>query len=407
MIDTALIMLNIKKTKKYYDIIRQNDHAKKNKPNYYMTKYKDRGVIFRAVHLATLGRPVSYVVQARLNMHTIRDGGQTPSLDVVGETEYSLIEEKLSAILQDAKMPPLEYWQCTRIDYSYNIRTPHAELYLRLLKRGIHPKNYRDWYNPETKTYGQKDGSLYLVPKTRDKLKDEGHEHRTGARVVNFYYKYAELENKGEKDTALLEEAKEILRLEVQVFSPRLRTIKKRDKLKDLNLRSMFSEKIAVKEVALMLKRIMGCIGSYHPKSKALSMIKGRKKMHKKTKALLKQVIDGVANDKRKNSWALGNYVTKHLTDKQWKTVRKASKSLDLNMVVIPVLEVKNIDEKMLPSLLKLLIDESEKNKILTKKEAEELMSESEDDKDEEDFLPEDEEEKILENFDSDEVLEE
>lgn len=355
MIDTATIVLIDSNSKKYYDIIKERDTDKGTWPCYIDKHQKEQGIIYKAIHKQIQGRPTSYVVLATLSFRKLLDDAN--SITLATEQDYPRIEERLEDLLKQEKMPPLSHWQASRIDFSYNLHTPYVSLYLKLLKRGILPRYYRDLYNPETEKYKQREGSLYLVAESRDKIDEQTGERRTGPKCINIYSKYDELLSKGVTDQELLEQAKDVLRLEVQTFAPRLRAIKKRDCLPDMSLQSFFRNEIAVGEIALMVKKIMGVDADYYAKPQALKLIKAKKKMHQTTKTKLEKVVKHLSEDKRKDAWTLGSYAAKN--KKEWKSCIHAFKDVNVNPIVINKRDSVGIPDKMLKSPLRLFLDAS------------------------------------------------
>lgn len=101
---------------------------------------------------------------------------------------------------------PLQDWSVKRIDYAYDIISPHTPVYVKLFKRGRIPRRFL----PEEKY----DGSFYLKSKTDDVR-------------INFYDKRDQLIKRGFSDEdRLVQEAENILRIEVQCRGSKLHNIR-------------------------------------------------------------------------------------------------------------------------------------------------------------------------------------
>ncbi|MBR5866349.1 MAG: hypothetical protein IKZ04_00415 [Spirochaetaceae bacterium] len=187
---------------------------------------KSNGITLWAYKLDT----ICYgVLVMRINF--IRLVEQQNRIAVLAEADIPRIEKKFNELM-DNLLPGLPYfaeWKVNRLDYCVNIHTEHVAQYIKLLHKANIPttmKQKRD----DNGNYKFQDGSFYLISKARDRRF-----RKTGSKTYNFYDKYQELQNQlknGEPNVTaeVVEQGKNILRLEVQCFKPGLEYLKVKNK---------------------------------------------------------------------------------------------------------------------------------------------------------------------------------
>lgn len=149
---------------------------------------------------------------------------QDDRMDIMHEEDLAAVYDAFNAYMQQLMpaaedqptMPRLNEWYVNRIDYCMNVRTQYASEYIRLLQKSVIPYCYRIRHDAN-RNYTHKQGSLYLVSSARKRYRST---------TINFYDKYDEVkkaQNNGDIHITdeVLQQAKNILRLEVQCFKPK------------------------------------------------------------------------------------------------------------------------------------------------------------------------------------------
>lgn len=176
-------------------------------------------------------------------------------------------------------LPELQYWKAHRVDYTKNIVVPNVELYIKLFQKA-NLSNYKFKKNEQNNILRYRPGSLHC---------------RRGNHMINFYNKYDEILNNnpyyGEEE---LEQAKNILRIEVQCKRQKLDSIKKNYNLPDKNIIYFLqNESISNEILKYYVKKILGT-APYYKKSTAERLVK-KSNYRKQTKELMLQLIDDVS----------------------------------------------------------------------------------------------------------------
>lgn len=208
------------------------------------------------------------------------------------ESDHDAVVYAFNQIMMQVGLPSWNFWKVSRIDYCIDIKTDHVAEYIYLMQKGDIPYSQKLPYNPVNKRREHKRGSLYLIAKARDSRKK-----RTGSMTVNFYDKYQqklhEQEITGTVTDAELDQAKDILRLEIQCFLPKINSIKDRYHLSDKTLKRYLSDDICCDVIENMLLKITHK-GAYRRKSEALQIIDSSS-YQTQTKLKLKAIIEAVS----------------------------------------------------------------------------------------------------------------
>ena len=180
----------------------------------------------------------------------------------------------MDSIAEAEEYPKFYDWNLARIDYCYDVKTPHTQTYINLLKKSDKP-----WFLhlPKDK-YGRVKHyktSLYLVG--------------SGCNI-NFYDKFCQL-----KDTGRIEDDNNvpdnILRLEVQCKPSKVAYIKKSFDIPMRSLPYYLSEPLSVFTVKKYLKDIVRNDSlDYCRRSEAIQLIE-ESKHNQRVKDELKQII--------------------------------------------------------------------------------------------------------------------
>ena len=254
-------------------------------------------------------------------------------------------------------LPSFENWNTNRIDYCINIKTPYVKEYIDLMQKGDVPHSQRLSYNPSNRNYAHRKGSVYLVSKARDKRKGN-----TGSTTINFYDKEDQIK-KEQADNSVIEQAKNILRLEVQCNRPKLDYLKKKYALEDKKITSLLSAQISFDVLESAVLAICK-VGDYYRRTEALKKIDDLK-CHQKTKDNMKLIIDTVSKqynsiDKARKQLVKSNQLTKG----QFNGYIQKLNAIDINPVTIR--DNKHLADKSLKdgldSIYSLLMDAFNEN---------------------------------------------
>ena len=131
-------------------------------------------------------------------------------------------------------------------------QTSYMWMYIYLMQKGDIPHHQKLPYSPVNKRREHKKGSVYLIARARDKRSN-----KTGSVTVNFYDKYLQKLNEQvvtmTVTDAEVEQARNILRLEIQCFLPKISSLKNKYKLSDTRLEQYLSDDICFISLGLIL----------------------------------------------------------------------------------------------------------------------------------------------------------
>lgn len=138
--------------------------------------------------------------------------GRETVIDIYSADTFAEFEQEFNRRIQEYGLeclPDLKGWKANRIDYTYNIRTEYVSQYIKLLQKSD-LRGYRLHLDKDNKN--MKPGSLYIMNKSI---------------TLNFYDKADQLRKKGRLPEEI-EQATNIMRLEVQCHIRKLNGIKKK-----------------------------------------------------------------------------------------------------------------------------------------------------------------------------------
>lgn len=163
-------------------------------------------------------------IKPGVNYHSIQIEKFNPSKllnkdnhnDLMQQDEIMQVNDKFTELVQsiNSELPEFVFWKLKRVDYSVNIITPNVALYIDLFQRCNQPNKY--YKAPKSKESGKRkqlENSLYLITKGFS---------------LNFYDKEAEVITSG-YDQKQIDDAKNILRIEVQCKKGKINNLKKND----------------------------------------------------------------------------------------------------------------------------------------------------------------------------------
>lgn len=275
---------------------------------------------------------VNYVIDARVNPSKVIY--REKSIDIYKPSDYSLFQDRFNHEIKSYNLPflpPLDGWKAHRVDFTYNIHTPYVKDYIRLMHkadlRGFTIK--RDQHGHRS----MKAGSLYI---------------NNSAVTLNFYDKQDEMQKAegGTRHTPEeIQEAKDILRIEVQAGRDKLSNIKRKQEFTSKQISEFMTSPEAAEDLVISYaSRVLGS-ATYRKKPAAVTLINKSKK-HQKTKEQLIAAIEAVSKPYKRVDEVRAAHPELEV-DKAKKILR----SMDINLVALD----KNSRVKELPSIPELL----------------------------------------------------
>lgn len=243
-------------------------------------------------------------------------------------------------------MPLFFDWKVNRIDYCVNVRTPNVAEYIRLLQKSDMPHYVHLPYNKH-RNYAYQKGSLYLVGKSI---------------TVNIYDKQDQLRNEQKINTditdSMVEQAQDILRIEVQCHSSRTNYLKLKYDMETKTIGYFLSDEISTQVLLATLDRITRH-ADYQRRGTALLYINVSRFSERK-KRQLRQLIADIARQ-HASIWKVRDKYESEgkMTRNTFNQCLRALKSMNVNAVTISdnrKLIGKTLSEG-LPSLQDVLLD--------------------------------------------------
>lgn len=266
MVHTATLYFNdYPSVKEYFEILRFTEGTQwyRQQKQFVNTSFKSYGITeIAGREFVNKSGGLQHCLFIIVNFNKIATGNR--SVSVMSENQLAEVKDNFDKIMNALGFPSFAEWHVLRIDYTVNVCTPFVEYYLDLLKKGLRPRNshysFRDWYDKDNRNYGQRKGSLYLVPDIKDRKKTK----KTGSFVVNFYSKENQLRNEYEitedletlrslqdptEEQQLVIDSENILRLEIQCFPPRVKGIRQQEQLDSRSVYNYLNSEIAKKQI--------------------------------------------------------------------------------------------------------------------------------------------------------------
>lgn len=284
---------------------------------------------------------INYVIDARVNPSKVIY--REKSIDIYKPSDYEIFQQCFNHEIKFFNLPflpDLDGWKAHRIDFTYNIHTPYVKDYIRL----FHKSDLRG-FTIKKDQHGHrsmKAGSLYI---------------NNSAVTLNFYDKFDEMQ-KAEGGTRHTQEeiqqAKDILRIEVQAGRDKLSGIKRKQEFTSKQITEFMQQPEAAEDLVIgYVYKVLGG-ATYRKKPAAITLINKSKK-HQKTKEQLIAAINEVSQPYRRVDEVRAAHPELEI-DKAKKILR----SMDVNLVTLD----KNTKVKELPSIPSLLLDAIEKERV-------------------------------------------
>lgn len=256
-----------------------------------------------------------------VNLARIADNGrQTTKLFTATHEEMSRLYENFGVFM--GKVLPdkcnLSKWVVQRIDYTIDIKTPHVQNYINLLQKGGKPR-YTHIANREQKKAEMK--------KTHYPY---GVRYESKSLTVNIYNKEEERKQDGANDR-ILEESKNILRIEIQCKKRKTKYIRRKNGFESNNIYPYLYTRKEAQEIILYNLKEITLTGDYYTGARVEKIINNAN-LHKTTKEILIKCIKEI-NLKYKSVW---KFKKANGNDKQYRAIIEKLKRMKINPVTIP-----------------------------------------------------------------------
>lgn len=283
---------------------------------------------------------VNYVIDARVNPSKVIY--RESAIDIYKPSDYEIFQQCFNHEIKSFNLPflpPLDGWKAHRVDFTYNIHTPHVKEYIRL----FHKADLRG-FTIKMDQHGHramKPGSLYI---------------NNSAVTLNFYDKQDEMQKAegGTRHTPEeISQAKDILRIEVQAGRDKLSGIKRKQEFTSKQITEFMKDPEAAEDLVIgYAEKVLGN-ATYRKKPAAVTLINHSKK-HQSTKDQLIAAIEAVNKPYKRVDEVRQEHPELNI-DKAKKILR----SMDVNLVTLD----KNTKVRELPSIPSLLLDAIEEER--------------------------------------------
>lgn len=267
---------------------------------------------------------MQYVIDARVNPSKVIY--REKSIDIYKPSDYEIFQQCFNQEIKSFNLPflpPLDGWKAHRVDFTYNISTPHVKEYIRLFHkadlRGFTIKKDQHGHR------SMKPGSLYI--------KAEGGTRHTPEEI---------------------QEAKNILRIEVQAGRDKLSGIKRKQEFTTKQISEFMQQPEAAEDLVIgYAEKVLGS-ATYRKKPAAITLINHSKK-HQKTKEQLIAALEAVNKPYKRV-----DEVRQEHPELEIDKCKKILRDMDINIISLD----KNTKVKELPSIPSLLLDAIEKERV-------------------------------------------
>lgn len=285
---------------------------------------------------------VNYVIDARVNPSKVIY--RESAVDIYKPSDYEIFQDRFNQEIRSFNLPflpDLSGWKAHRVDFTYNIHTPNVKEYIRLMHkadlRGFTIKKDQHGHR------AMKAGSLYI---------------NNSAVTLNFYDKQDEMikaEGGTRHTPEEIQEAKDILRIEVQAGRDKLSGIKRKQEFTTKQISEFMQQPEAAEDLVISYaEKVLGG-STYRKKPAAITLINHSKK-HQQTKEQLIAAIEAVSQ-----AYQRVDKVRAACPDLEVDKCKKILREMDINLVTLD----KNSKVKELPSIPALLRETIEEEKDL------------------------------------------
>lgn len=284
---------------------------------------------------------MQYVIDARVNPSKVIY--RESAVDIYKPSDYEIFQQCFNEEIKSFNLPflpDLSGWKAHRVDFTYNITTPHVKEYIRLFHkadlRGFTIKKDQHGHR------SMKPGSLYI---------------NNSAVTLNFYDKADEMikaEGGTRHTPEEIQEAKNILRIEVQAGRDKLSGIKRKQEFTTKQISEFMQQPEAAEDLVIgYAEKVLGS-ATYRKKPAAITLINHSKK-HQKTKEQLIAALEAVNKPYKRV-----DEVRQEHPELEIDKCKKILRDMDINIISLD----KNTKVKELPSIPSLLLDAIEKERV-------------------------------------------
>lgn len=277
-----------------------------------------------------------HAIEIRLNPKVLLQHGEY--VKVAKANEFPQICKRFKEVLQPLqeslnwkplrqcyKLNAIHEYQVKRIDYCINVRTPLYETYMELIKRGDIPAHFYlvTELNEKSRRQVAHKNSFYI--QTRG--------HSLG---INFYNKQHQMRSEF-ADYARLEDANQIIRLEIQCLNGKTNSLKQKHGWRYRDCHHFLNEDLSRKMIYDYYEKTVG-FEDYYTLSEAKRLLKGGMPYRRKTIDNMIEVLV-LVNQKRSIYKARLTYsedMTKPKKVEKFNSLIKKIKKSGINPVTIP-----------------------------------------------------------------------
>ena len=321
MVHTA--ELTYEASKELYDYFRTLPTTHREENWYYNNQLREYGIRFSAgiILRRDFGK---YSIKLIINFKRVIE--QDQRVDILRGEEVPLVDYAFNNLMEQHMpgMPRFADWNLKRIDYCVNVRMPNVSYYVRCLQKCDVPYFYRLDYDAN-RNYVRKPGSVYLVGKGKV---------RNRSTTINIYDKYDQWRKEG-TDPAVLEQARDILRIEVQCHKTKTDSIRKKYGLPSKKVKCFLDEQIAYEVLEESINRITR-YATFQRRAVAMKLIQASKHTKETKDKLIKLVSDVAVQHqniaKVRNRYEESGYMNKDT----FRSYLEYLEKMDVNAVTVP-----------------------------------------------------------------------
>lgn len=329
MIHTAELITKID-YENYYNLLQQEKRKIDNNKNIYLHNLNNVGITRIHAFTQKIENGYIYWCEIIVNLNRVCNNGKpTPMPFVVNRLNIEKLKINFCKFIKQLlpNRANILAWSVQRIDYTLDIKTPYVKEYIQLLQRGDKPRQ------------------CYIDNNTQHKSEMEKTHYKGSVRyknksvTLNIYDKYKERQKENYSGT-LLQECKDILRIEIQCFKNKAIRIKRKFNRNSYGFKAYL---LSEEEQKSIFKYYLSCIcgkNTYFEYIRAVKKVEDSN-FRATTKQTLILLLKSVSE--HKSVWKTKVYIGK---EKYYNILSKLQK-IDINPVTIPrrwnIKQLKNI----------------------------------------------------------------
>lgn len=262
-------------------------------------------------------------------------------ITVFTEQYTDAVANKFNRLLSELcfGMPDFYQWRVNRIDYCINVYTEHVPQYINLLRKGDKPW-FLDVPRNAQGNYTRPYGSVYYA---KGKRHEGQPKKKTTSIAINFYDKESQLKHEQARQIQnhepvtvteeMIQQAHNILRLEVQCNKPRTDYLKVKYDMTTKNLHYFLQDDIGIDVLTKGLRQV-AMPADYKTKSAVIAEIDSMANWQHTTKDRLIQLVESIS--RRHNAvWKYRDTLTSEDDKKALRRDLKRLESMGINVVTI------------------------------------------------------------------------